>query len=238
MKNIKGWSDWYIHPFTLLYFFCACLVGYQKQFIEILFVVCFHELGHYLVAKHYCFIINKVLILPFGAFLQLDDFGYKPVKQELLVVLGGLGMHVFLFMIPNPEIQIINKYVFLFNLLPIYPLDGSKIVLLMLSYWLDYKKAILLQINISLFIFSIFIICSYNISYIVIYGYLFYNILLYSYHYPMHIRKVILARNKEIDNWKKKINGKTNFYRPYHNFYYTKGRIISEKEYYKVLLKQ
>ena len=27
MKSIKGWSDWYIHPFTLIYLIAAWLTA-------------------------------------------------------------------------------------------------------------------------------------------------------------------------------------------------------------------
>ncbi|MFQ9072670.1 MAG: site-2 protease family protein [Faecalibacillus faecis] len=44
----------------------------------------------------------------------------------------------------------INIYILIFNLLPVYPLDGSKLLLLFLSYVIDYQKAMQIQIKVSL----------------------------------------------------------------------------------------
>ena len=51
MKSIKGWSDWYIHPFTLIYLIAAWLNDNLFAYLSALFIVCTHEFGHYYFAK-------------------------------------------------------------------------------------------------------------------------------------------------------------------------------------------
>ena len=85
------------------------------------------------------------------------------ICQELILLLGGLSVHLPLHIIIKVFIDSsylleVNKLVFVFNLLPIYPLDGSKIILLLLSLFKDYYQAIKLQIKISLLSLSILIV--------------------------------------------------------------------------------
>lgn len=236
MRLIKGWSDWHVHPITYLYLLAAWWVGCFRTYFLLLFIVSFHELGHYLVAKYYCFEIKQVLLLPFGAFIQLDDFGFHRIEEELLVVLGGLCMHAFLFLVPNNEFQYLQQTVLFFNILPIYPLDGSKILLLLFSYVMDFQKAILLQIYISLFCLSVFIVWYYETSYFIIYIYLIYHISKYYLTYPLYIKKLILQRINILPFLKEKVVLDTNFYRAYHNVYHNKNHLISEINYTSVLL--
>ena len=55
MKSIKGWSDWYIHPFTLIYLIAAWLNDNLFAYLSALFIVCTHEFGHYYFAKKFNF---------------------------------------------------------------------------------------------------------------------------------------------------------------------------------------
>lgn len=90
MKSIKGWRDWDVHPFTLVYLFVSVLNNDFYRYFSALVIVCIHEYGHYYFAKKFKFEIDKVEIFPFGAFLSLNDFGLHHICQELIMLLGGL----------------------------------------------------------------------------------------------------------------------------------------------------
>ncbi len=139
MKSIKGWSDWYIHPFTLIYLIAAWLNDNLFAYLSALFIVCTHEFGHYYFAKKFNFEIEKVEIFPFGAFLSLNDYGTHHIIEELVIVMAGLSTHLGMFIVikvffDSEYLLAVNQLVFVFNLLPIYPLDGSKILLLVFHY--------------------------------------------------------------------------------------------------------
>ena len=72
----------------------------------------------------------------------------------------------------------INIYILIFNLLPVYPLDGSKLLLLFLSYFIDYQKAMQIQIKVSLLFICILWIITKQIGRKIILGYLFYQVIL------------------------------------------------------------
>lgn len=85
------------------------------------------------------------MILPFGAFLSLKDLGKHYVYEEIGMLLCGPFINLILFyffsFIKEPLLAKINIYILIFNLLPVYPLDGSKLLLLFLSYFIDYQKS-------------------------------------------------------------------------------------------------
>lgn len=75
------------------------------------------------------------------------------------------------------EASLINRYnlsIFLFNVIPVYPLDGSKILLVILNMFIPYKKSLKITCFISvLIIFLIFLLLisldvKVNSSYVII----------------------------------------------------------------------
>ncbi|MFQ7174369.1 MAG: site-2 protease family protein [Thomasclavelia ramosa] len=242
MKSIKGWSDWYVHPFTLVYLFVSIVNNDFYRYFSALVIVCIHEYGHYYFAKKFKFEIDKVEIFPFGAFLSLNDFGMHHICQELILLLGGLSVHLPLHIIIEVFIDSsylleVNKLVFVFNLLPIYPLDGSKIILLLLSLFKDYYQAIKLQIKISLLSLSILIVLYNQMGYILVYFYLLYINYQYIKEFRYIIIRLYLKRMHDNQYHRLKINHDYRFYRPYENYYLIGGNGYSEKEVLQYLIK-
>lgn len=108
-------------------------------FIIIFLALFIHEAGHYLAAKYYGYKdVILVILLPFGGMVK----GTKEVetfKEKLIVALAGpvpgilLGYLLFgIYSIFNVPMLKTVSMVFLlfngFNLLPVHPLDGSKIL--------------------------------------------------------------------------------------------------------------
>lgn len=242
MKSIKGWSDWYVHPFTLVYLFVSIVNNDFYRYFSALVIVCIHEYGHYYFAKKFKFEIDKVEIFPFGAFLSLNDFSMHHICQELILLLGGLSVHLPLHIIIKVFIDSsylleVNKLVFVFNLLPIYPLDGSKIILLLLSLFKDYYQAIKLQIKISLLSLSILIVLYNEMSYLLVYFYLLYANYEYIKEFRFMIIRLFLKRLDGNDYKRYKINKKICFYRPYNNIYVIDGYTFKENQMLKKLIK-
>ncbi|MFA5527338.1 MAG: site-2 protease family protein [Peptostreptococcales bacterium] len=141
-----------------------------------------HEMMHYLVAKGCHYKISKVKLKIWGGALEMDDYLIKPSHEMLILIVGPLfnlimALIVIILQIKwsHPileEILFINLSLGIFNLIPIAPLDGGKIIRLYLSYFIGYGKAI----KISLFISKIFAILliiagvyllNYDFSYII-----------------------------------------------------------------------
>ena len=78
-----------IHPFTFLYLFLAYYT-HSSYYVAFLLFSILHEIGHYCMALIYHFEIEKIVILPFGAFLSLKDFGLHAPYQEIAMLNPGI----------------------------------------------------------------------------------------------------------------------------------------------------
>lgn len=154
MKNIfKITIPFYIS------FIIAILIGKFKIFIFLMLIVSFHELGHILMGLIFKWKIEKVLILPMGSLTIFNTSINNSIIKELMVTLSGVLFQSFLFfIIKDPFYMKYNLYLLIFNLLPIYPLDGYKLVSLFLYMIFPYKlvnKVGVISSFILLFLFLI-----------------------------------------------------------------------------------
>ncbi|MEK4028657.1 M50 family metallopeptidase [Pseudobacillus sp. FSL P4-0506] len=135
----------HVHPLLWGVTGVCILTGTFLHLLLAFTVIVIHELGHILAAHLLGWRIRKVVLLPFGGVAEVDEHGNRPLKEELLVVLAGPLQHLWLFgiawlaheggVLPASIYEAfwqINLAILLFNLLPVYPLDGGK--LLMLSF--------------------------------------------------------------------------------------------------------
>lgn len=215
-----------IHPFTFLYLFLAYW-GHSSYYVAFLLFSILHEIGHYCMALFYRFEIESVVILPFGAFLSLEDFGLHAPYQEIIMLIMGpfvnLVLGLVFYILEINELFEINIFIFLFNLLPIYPLDGSKLFLLFLSYFVNYKKCFQIQIKLSLLTLSVLFVYTKQIGRKIVIGYLLYQTIVYLKQYSYIYVKTLL--NDHLKKKRIKVNKKMNYYRPYHNLYELNGKL-------------
>ena len=155
------------------------LTGHYLNLIVFTSLILMHELGHFISAKILNFNVDKIIIYPFGGITKLNYIINRDIREELLVATSGVIMQYifYLLIIYLYKMGIIieytfnlytiyNNYMIYFNLLPIYPLDGGKILNLILSIYFPYNKANIFTIYISLFvILGIFFLSIYNYSY-------------------------------------------------------------------------
>ena len=103
-----------IHPLTYFYLLLAFISG-SSYYVAFLFFSILHEIGHYLVALYFSFEIEKIMILPFGAFLSLKDLGKHYVYEEIGMLLCGPFINficfIFFLFIKEPLLAKINIYI-------------------------------------------------------------------------------------------------------------------------------
>lgn len=103
--------------------------------------------------------INKINIYPFGGYTIFENDINVPFITEFMVFLGGILFQILFFiltknLIDNTSyvyklIETYNLSILLFNMLPIVPLDGSKVINIIFNKLLPFKTSHLITIYIS-----------------------------------------------------------------------------------------
>ena len=147
-----GWTGVGWNVATLLAFF-TCVV--------------LHELGHSFTARHYGVGARRILLMPIGGMAEFDAIPRQPV-QELLITLAGPAVNFLIAAVlwlfvgvpagwpghPPGSIdfsadatgfaQLLltwNLLMGLFNLVPVFPMDGGRILRALLATRLPYLRA-------------------------------------------------------------------------------------------------
>ncbi|WP_102345414.1 M50 family metallopeptidase [Bacillus sp. Marseille-P3661] len=143
-----------IHPLFWLVVGFGIMTGRFLEVIMLFFIVFIHEMGHAVAAHFFHWRIKKIQILPFGGVAEMDEHGNRPLKEELIVILSGPVQHIWLIglaylllsigMIDQGTFDLFlrhNLIILAFNLLPVWPLDGGKLLFLALSYKYPFGTA-------------------------------------------------------------------------------------------------
>ena len=162
----------YISPFFYLLGLISLITGLFKEFIVMYLIIFIHELGHIFFAILFSYEIIKINIYPFGGYTILNYDINSPFINEFLLFLGGILFQFILFIIIHYTIDNnlyfyklfinYNTNILIFNMLPIYLLDGGKLLNMILNKLFPFKLSHLLSIYISYILIFIFIIIFYK----------------------------------------------------------------------------
>ena len=146
-----------IHPLFYLLGFYYALTGQILIFIICTVTAIIHELGHSFVASNLGYRLNKITLMPFGAVVTGNTDGLKFIDEIKIALAGPLiNFAVSLFFIAtwwiHPEfyaytdiIVSANLSMALINLLPIFPLDGGRIVFCFFADRFGYDKSFIIN---------------------------------------------------------------------------------------------
>lgn len=228
-------------------FICA-FCGLFKNFIYFSLLIIIHELGHYLGAKIYKWKVEKVIILPFGGITIFDEVLSKSLFEEFIILILGPLFQIIFYFAYNQILgfnEILYNYhyaLLLFNILPIFPLDGFKLLNICLNKIFSFKKSHLISIIIShitiilIFIITfnqrnfilllalIFLIFK-NISELLNHNLIFNKFLLERYLYVINFKKTKIIKTGNLKKMRR--NYKHIFY--YNNEYETEKRFLKKK---------
>ena len=143
-----------INALTYLIIFSFLLCGYFNYFLIISLILICHDIGHIITMKLFKINISSINILPFGSIIDTNIKYNNSSNKSLLISLAGVIMQLFLYIIfyfllrhnfiSNLSYNIFltyNKSLIIFNLLPIIPLDGSKMLLSIFDRFLPYDSS-------------------------------------------------------------------------------------------------
>ena len=156
----EGWRDagmvgliWSV-ALILLFFICVVL----------------HELGHSLTARRFGVRVPRILLLPIGGMAEFDRIPRRP-SEELLITAAGPLVNFVLAALLLPltwsdltsaetvslyslrglvaQLSIANLYMGVFNLIPVFPMDGGRILRALLAKRLPYLRATRVAVNVA-----------------------------------------------------------------------------------------
>jgi len=119
--------------------------------------------------------VKAVRLLPFGGVVEVEESGGTSARDELLVAIAGPMQNLWMIVLAKGLAELgwwshdwsayfieANLWIVIFNLLPVLPLDGGKIVQALLSYRFSYYSTLLWSIRLSICFSAIIVI--YSIS--------------------------------------------------------------------------
>lgn len=225
---------------TVILYFLMCLTGDFKRVILTFIIIIIHETGHLIFLKTFKVLVTKLTIYPFGGLIKTDKLiNFSPLK-ELLISIGGIinQLILYIFFFNLYKYNLINTYTYnlflsintsliLFNIIPIYPLDGYIILNSIFNITIPYLKSNIISLIISIITLIIFILYSYNykINSIFVISFLLYKLYNYLKDYKYIHNKFILERSMYDIPYNKIIY--LNTYSPYYFNYKSEKDIIN-----------
>lgn len=173
-----GGINFSIHPLFFVLGFYYAATGQIFVFIIYTVVAVLHELGHSFVAAGAGYRLKKITLMPFGAVVSGKLDGMK-LKDEIKIALAGpfINLAVGLLFVASwwiyPESYAFtdiaaeaNFSMAIVNLLPIFPLDGGRILSASLSLLMGDDKAFficrIIGVVFALLLTALFIISAFN----------------------------------------------------------------------------
>lgn len=145
----------HIHPLFWLFGAFYALTGKVFMFIIYTTVALLHELGHSFSAEKLGYRLDRITLMPYGAVIYGEDASLKP-SDEIRIALAGpvtnvlIGIFFVAFWWIFPDIYpytdaaaFASFAIAAINVLPVFPLDGGRVLLAVLSMKMKRAKALL-----------------------------------------------------------------------------------------------
>ncbi|GAB6929361.1 stage IV sporulation intramembrane metalloprotease SpoIVFB [Paenibacillus sp. JCM 10914] len=145
-----------LHPLFVIVMMASVVTGRFLELLTLFIIVFIHELGHAAAAAAMGYKVRAIQMLPFGGVAVIDDDGRMTAWREIIIALAGPLQNVIMIGIAlscqwagwgdagmlSYLIQG-NLIIAAFNLLPILPLDGGKVLQALVSLIAPYHATLL-----------------------------------------------------------------------------------------------
>ncbi|MGV2622239.1 UNVERIFIED_CONTAM: M50 family metallopeptidase [Halobacillus marinus] len=161
MKGLNLKDTIHVHPLFFLLAGSALLTGAIYEFVVLFTIVFIHELGHFTAARRCGWRVTKMEIWLFGGAVVSEEHNTRPFREQMLVILSGPIQHVWIAVLlfglgnlvgPHPLLEkalLYNGVILLFNLLPVWPLDGGKICFYAATQVWSFRQSLAFTILLS-----------------------------------------------------------------------------------------
>lgn len=163
-------------PVYLKLWFLLLFAWLTPSVVIALFIsVLVHEMAHAAMANHLCYRVRQIYIDIFYGAAEIE-LEHCPERDNIPIVAAGPLSNLFLFGLTLAAISLfpgvaflvdlaaVNLLLFIFNIIPIYPMDGGRLLrsLLMMKMPSNRRKAKMISDWVSL-VFSVLLL-AYSIS--------------------------------------------------------------------------
>src|SRR5579859_1514719 len=156
------------------------------MFSAIFACIALHELGHSVVAQQLGVQVKSITLYPIGGVAALRSIPENPWHEIAITLAGpmvnaaiacvllpftGLPSHLFLVAIPQSVPGLLlclvqaNITLFLFNLIPAFPMDGGRLLRAMLALVLSYRRATTIAATVGQGMAILFILVGLKLSF-------------------------------------------------------------------------
>lgn len=249
-KLLNFFNKFEVSPFATIFILLTLLTNSYKLFYIYFMITFIHELGHIIAASLLKLKIGKIKLLAIGFNAEIDDLDYtSSLKEFLIAIAGPLTYFVSAYLLQYlyqidfisynalKQAQTINKYNLVFNLLPIIPLDGGRILKIIIDNFFTSKKTLYIVAVLSCFFTLIFIYITIGAPQWLVYVFL----VLTNTFFFLSINKrwkLILINRLNIENrYRMKIHNEKDIYRNKNNLFIINKTLVGEKEGIMYLIK-
>lgn len=165
---------WMIVVNILTGFTTSGIIWSLLLFIGFIISLMLHELGHVIVADYFNIRTSSITLFPFGGISKIPDQPVQASKYILISLSGpivNLAIGILLLLSIHPyqaywmepgnigyvdhsnfifQMQVFNFSLGLFNLIPVFPMDGGRIAEILFSGKMNSRKAIQIERIISI----------------------------------------------------------------------------------------
>lgn len=157
-----------IHPLFLPILFSIVLYGNVSYYALILSSLIIHEVGHILAAFICKVKVERCVIMPYGGEIELKGGNSIAPKKQLIIALGGpiatlccIAVIPFLDPLLAEPLLKIQMILLGVNIIPIWPLDGGRIIMALIHIFYPRIRMVELYLSISLILITLSVIITF-----------------------------------------------------------------------------
>ena len=159
----------YLDKSFIFFLIIIILCGLFNNFVIYFSLLIIHELGHAIIGILLGFKLSQIKLYPYGGQTLFKTCYNAPLKKELLVLIAGplfqvIGYLILINFCYQDYLTLYHYTLLVFNLLPIYSLDGGKLLNIIFNYRFNYKRSFYMSFYMSIVLIVLLLIVSFVIK--------------------------------------------------------------------------